>query len=90
MADYFTNFSVIMPLNKEQQEYAVEIANDILDILLKSLGMILNLEFKLNKSIIHVNILGSQENNIENVVDDFVTFFIAGIRLNCIGLNWNS
>ena len=66
------------------------IANDILDILLKSFGMILNLEFKLNKSIIHVNILGSQENNIENVVDDFVTFFIAGIRLNCIGLNWNS
>ena len=27
MADYFTNFSVILPLNQTQQEYAVAIAN---------------------------------------------------------------
>src|SRR5271154_4082766 len=27
MADYFTNFSLILPLNKKQQEYAVELAN---------------------------------------------------------------
>jgi hypothetical protein len=27
MADYFTNFSVILPLTKKQQEYAVELAN---------------------------------------------------------------
>ncbi|MCX6896789.1 MAG: hypothetical protein NTZ16_15120 [Verrucomicrobia bacterium] len=27
MADYFTNFSVVLPLTKKQQEYAVELAN---------------------------------------------------------------
>ena len=25
MADYFTNFSVVLPLTKEQQEYAMQI-----------------------------------------------------------------
>ncbi len=29
MADYFTNFSVLLPLTKEQQEYAVELTKQI-------------------------------------------------------------
>ena len=29
MADYFTNFSVVLPLTKEQQEYALQIANAV-------------------------------------------------------------
>jgi hypothetical protein len=29
MADYFTNFSVVLPLNKQQQEYAVGIVRQI-------------------------------------------------------------
>ena len=30
MADYYTNFSVVLPLTKEQQEYAVQIAEQAL------------------------------------------------------------
>jgi len=30
MADYFTNFSVVLPLTKEQQEYAMQIAEQAL------------------------------------------------------------
>jgi hypothetical protein len=29
MADYFTNFSVVLPLTKEQQEYALDIAKQV-------------------------------------------------------------
>lgn len=29
MADYFTYFSVVLPLTKEQQEYAMQLANQI-------------------------------------------------------------
>lgn len=29
MADYFTNFSVILPLNQEQQEYALNLAKQV-------------------------------------------------------------
>jgi hypothetical protein len=29
MADYYTNFSVVLPLTKEQQEYAFEIAKQV-------------------------------------------------------------
>jgi hypothetical protein len=29
MSDYYTNFSVVLPLTKEQQEYATKIANQI-------------------------------------------------------------
>ncbi len=29
MADYFTNFSVVLPLTKEQQDYAIQVAKQV-------------------------------------------------------------